>query len=190
LRLKRFSIANAEVKMRSMTMHTAPWTLSLGVLAGILAVGAAAEEASVQVYECHQGGRVTFSGTPCAGQEQTVDLQYELPSPAQATRAEQNAIQQGEQAWNLAQANLLDNQILNAAQQISNLESQRDAQVAALRAQLNAGTQDPNPTAWQARLNQEIQSTIADYNDDILAQRQQLDQLKAQRAALGQAPAP
>ncbi len=176
--------------MRSMTFETLTRGLALGVLTGVLGPGAVADEASMQVYECRQGSTVTYSGTPCGAQEQTMDLQYERPSPAAARAAAQTAIRQGEKAWNQAQAVVLDNQILSTAQQVSDLETQRDARVAALQAELNQGTENPNPGAWQAGLTQQIQSTAQDYNNQILALRQQLDQLKSQRAALGPAPAP
>lgn len=176
--------------MRSMMFESLTRGLALGVLTGVLGPGAVAEEASMQVYECRQGDTVTYSGTPCGTQEQTMDLEYERPSPAAARAATQTAIRQGEQAWNQAQATVLDNQILSAAQQVSDLETQREARVAALRNQLNQGTENPNPEAWQAGVQQQIQSTVQNYNDQILAVRQRLDQLKSQRAALGPAPAP
>lgn len=176
--------------MRSMTFETLTHGLALGLLAVVFGPRAAAEEASMQVYECRQGDTVTYSGAPCGAQEQTMDLQYERPSAAAAQAATQTAIRQGEKAWNQAQAVVLDNQILSTAQQASDLETQRDARVAALRNELNRGTENPNPDAWQAGLRQQIASTVQNYNNQILALRQQLDQLKSQRAALGPAPAP
>jgi len=44
---------------------------------------------------------------------------------------------------------------------------------------------DPNPSAWQAAINQQIDSTYQNYNDAILAERRRLDQLQAQRESLG-----
>lgn len=185
---------HSEVEMRAMTQQPARRALPLGVLATVLTTALSttsmAEEAAVQVYECRQGDQVTFSDSPCVGQEETLDLQYERPSPAAVQAATQQALRQGAQAWNQAQADVLDAEILNAAQQISNLETERDARVAALQADLDHGSENPDPDAWQQHLKREMLNTTKGYNDNILARRQQLDRLKAQRAALGPAPAP
>jgi hypothetical protein len=160
-------------------------TVCPGVLAALLAGQPAAEEAAVQVYECHQGGKVTFSEEPCVGTEQTVTIEYSRPDAAQVEDAAFAAQGAEAQAGAVAQAAVLDTEILNLEQQITNQQAERDARVAALRQQLAQGSDDPNPSAWQAAMNQQIDSTYQNYNDAILAERRRLDQLQAQRESLG-----
>jgi len=163
------------------------WLLRVcpGVLAALLAGQPAAEEAAIQVYECHQGGKVTFSDEPCVGTEQTLKIDYSRPDAAQGEDAAFAAQAAEAQAGAVAQAAVLDAGILNLEQQITNQQAERDAQIAALRQQLAEGTQDPDPSAWQAAMNQQILSTYEKYNDTILAERRRLDQLQAQRESLG-----
>ncbi len=171
------------------------YAVGLGVAAATLGPLVAAEEAAVQVYECHQGGQVTYSDAPCAGQEQTLEVEYNQLDPSQARQAAKSAAALVYQADSVAQANLLDAEILSLEQQIANQETERDARVAALRNQLAKGTEETNTTAWEAAINQQIASTYDGFSDNILAQRAQLGALKAQRESLGRqappsAPAP
>jgi len=128
---------------------------------------------------------VTFSDEPCVGTEQTVKIDYSRPDAAQGEDAAFAAQAAEAQAGAVAQAAVLDSEILNLEQQITNQQTERDARVAALRQQLAQGTEDPNPSAWQAAMNQQIDATYNNYNDTILAQRRRLDQLQAQRQSLG-----
>ncbi len=163
------------------------WLLAIcpGVLAALPAGQPAAEEVAVPVYECHQGGEVTFSEAPCVGTEQTVSIDYSQPDAAQSEDAAFADQAAEAQAGAVAQAAVLDTEILNLEQQITNQQAERDARVAALRQQLAEGTEDPNQSAWEAAMNQQIDSTYNTYNDTILAERRRLDQLQAQRQSLG-----
>ena len=67
------------------------FVLGLGAAAATLSIQLAAEEAAVQVNECHQGGQVTFSDEPCVGREQTLEVDYDRPDAAQARAAAQSA---------------------------------------------------------------------------------------------------
>ncbi|WP_295428260.1 DUF4124 domain-containing protein [uncultured Thiodictyon sp.] len=157
-------------------------------LAAALSLNAAAEEAAVQVYECHQDGKVTFSDEPCAGREQTLEVDYSRPDAAQARAAAQSAAAREYQAGTVAQGYVLDSEILSLEQQITNQETERDARIAALRNQLAQGSEGTDTAAWEASMNQQIASTYEGYTDSILAQRARLGALKAQREALGRQP--
>ena len=142
------------------------WRSGLAVTPG---TELAAEEAAVQVYECHQGGKVTFSETPCAGAERSVEVDYSRPNPAQARQADEAAFVADDRAGVVAQAAVLDAEILNLEQHISNLQTEREARVSALRDQLAQGTERLDSAAWEKGMNQQIVSTYNDLSDTILA---------------------
>ncbi len=146
---------------------------------------ALAREAEQRVYECNQGGQVIFSDQPCGGQERQLTLEYDQPSQAQIQESEAAAQSAEAAAGTAAEANLLDIEILNAEKVVSRLETERDAQVAELKAQRDAGSENLDENAWLAQMNARIESTYQDYTNQILAGRTQLDTLRARRAALG-----
>jgi hypothetical protein len=156
----------------------------MGCLAATVGTGSLAEETAVQMYECNQGGTVTFSDVPCAGMRRSVELDYSRPDAAQAQAAAAAAQAAEDRAGTRAQADLLDAEILNLEQRISNLQTERDARLAALNNQLAQGTESPDADAWQAAINQQILSVTNNYNDGILAQRKRLGELRTQRQGL------
>jgi hypothetical protein len=158
------------------------------VLLTLVCVGwnlALAREAEQRVYECNQGGQVIFSDQPCDGQERQLTLEYDQPSQSQTQESEAAAQSAEAAAGTAAEANLLDIEILNAEKGLSRLEAERDAQVAGLKAQRDAGSENLDENTWLAQMNAKIESTYQDYTDQILTERTQLDALRARRAALG-----
>ena len=170
-------------------MSSVPFSLGLVAVLSLAVGGVAAGEADARMYECRQGGQLTFSDQPCAGQERTIDVPYEEPSASgaaaarQAVRAEENAVDA------VAQAAVLDAQILDKQQEIARLQTERDAQVAQLQQQVFQGTENLDQNAWQAQMTQRIASVEESYNARIVAANAQLDALQSQRAALGGAGA-
>lgn len=155
--------------------------LTLFCLAWNLAL---AREAEQRVYECNQGGLVIFSDQPCGDQERQLTLEYDQPSEAQIQDAEAAAQSAEAAAGTAAEANLLDIEILSAEKGLSRLETERDAQVAGLKAQRDAGSENLDENTWLAQMNAKIESTYQAYTDQILTARNQLDALLARRAAL------
>jgi hypothetical protein len=177
-----------EIIMRLLIPLRGLFAVCLGSLAVTPGTAPLAEEAAVRMYECNQGGEITFSDVPCAGTERRVELDYAQPDPAQAQAAAVAAQAAEDRAGTLAQAQLLDAEVLNLEQHISNLEHERDARIGALRDQLAQGTENPDTDAWQAAINQQIRSATDNYSDSILAARARLDALRAERQALGGRP--
>ncbi|WP_295456978.1 hypothetical protein [uncultured Thiodictyon sp.] len=179
------------------------FALGLGALAATLGLPLAAGEGEVQVYECHQGGKVIFSGTPCtdpggdpvlepgSARQRTLELDYSRPSAGQVQQAEKSAAALERQTGVVAEAALLDTEILSLETRIANLQTERDVRVSALNAQLAQGaTPNDTPASWAAGLNQQIIAVTNNFNDTILAERARLGELQARRAALGPAPSP
>lgn len=161
-------------------------------LAGFLCLAASAilaEVAEQQVYECNRDGAITFSQEPCAGQERTLDIEYDRPSRAQGEAAAAAAQGAQMQAGAIAQAAVLDREILASEERLTNLKIQRDARLAELKQQRDIGSETLDQAAWLAGMNQQIESVYQDYSDRIVAEDARLDELRAQRAALGD-PAP
>jgi hypothetical protein len=153
-------------------------------LAAMPGAESAAAEVQQQVYKCNQGGQITFSQTPCAGQAQSVEVEYTQPDAAQAQQAAAQAQEEEGVAGAVAQAAVLDAQIQSMERRISDLETQRDAELTLLRAQLAAGTENPNPQAFQESMEAQIVATTENYDHEILQARTQLGELQAQREAL------
>lgn len=164
--------------------------VGLGVLAVVtLGPSLAAENAAVRVYECTQGGAATFSDEPCGGAgaatERSIEVDYSHPDGAQSRAVAESVRVQEEQAGRVAEADVLDADILDQQQRIMNLEMERDARIAALRRQLAQGTELLDKNAWEAKIYQQIDAIQADYNDAILGEQQRLGKLNAQRESLG-----
>jgi hypothetical protein len=163
--------------------------LGLAGLVCVITIWSRADAADTQVYECNQDGTVTFSQTPCTGQEQKVDIQYDQSGqtgqvPTDAAASSAPTFIEDRQADAVAEANLLDNQILQTEQQITRLQIEREAQVAALKQRLFTGTEDRDVTAWKMKLDQEIESVYQNYSARIVSENAKLDSLRARRAAL------
>ena len=183
-------------------MNPRLFALGAGALATTLGLPLAAAEGEVAVYECHQDGKVIFSGTPCTepggdpvldpwpARQRTLEVDYSRPDAVQAQQAQQSAAALEYQTGAVAQADLLDTEILNLETRIANLAIERDAQVAALRNQLAQGTESTDTASWAAGLNQQIASVTSNAADAILAEQARLGELQAQRAALGPAAPP
>jgi hypothetical protein len=165
--------------------HRRPILVGLAASLCLVAGQAPAGEDQTQVYECNQGGTVVFSQEPCAGTERKVDIQYDQPSQAQTQGAEAAMGAEENQAGAVAQADLLDTQIQNLQQQISQLQIERDARLAEMKQQRNQGTEDLDQAAWLAQQNAQIESVYQDYNSRIVTATAQLNDLQARRAALG-----
>ena len=146
---------------------------------------ARAEEADAKMYECNQGGKITFSDQPCTGQERKIDIQYQQPGQTQAQDAQAAARQQEGEAGAVAEAELLDTEIVNAEQEITRLQTERDTRVAEMRQQMQAGTENLDKDAWLAQQDAQIESVYQDYSARIVNLNARLSDLQARRAALG-----
>ena len=144
-----------------------------------------AEEADAKMYECNQGGKITFSDQPCAGQARKIDIQYEQPGQTQAQDAQTAVRQQEGEAGAVAEADLLDTEILNAEKEVVRLQTERDARVAETRQQMQEGTESLDKDAWLAQQDAQIESVYEDYNARIVNANARLSDLQARRAALG-----
>jgi hypothetical protein len=148
-----------------------------------------AEEKSDRVYECKQGDNTVFSGQPCGPQDRQVTVDYDQPSAAQTQQAVRKDRAEESAAAAAAEADILDNEILDAQDAISRLEAERDMKVAELRQQSFAGTEQLDVNAWQAQMDAKIESVVQGYADRIAAANDRLTALRARREALG-VPAP
>ena len=161
----------------------------LGVLAVITSgPSLAAENTAVRVYECKQGGNLSFSDEPCVGagaaNERSIEVEYTQPDTTQSRAATESDTAQEEQADQVADIALLDGDILSQQQRIKNLEMERDARIAELRRQLAEGTELLDKKAWESRIYQQIDTIQANYNDTIIDEQQHLAELNARRASL------
>jgi hypothetical protein len=158
----------------------------LGALLALSVAPVPAEEAHTHLYECNQGSRVTYSDQPCGSAEKRVDVDYARPEAPQgaATAAAAAALQ----ADRVAEAQLLDTEILNAEQRIGHLQIERDGRIAELRQERYAGTEDLDQQAWQAKMDQRIGAVAAEYQDNIDTEQARLAELQAERAALPPQP--
>jgi hypothetical protein len=163
-----------------------PW-LSATALTSLLCLNGSAalgEEVQQRVYECRQGGQVIFSDQPCGAGERQLNLEFNQPSRAQESEAAATAQEEESIANQAGQANLLDTEILGAQQKVSRLQTERDATVAELRAQRDAGSENLDQAAWVAEMNAKIEATYQDYTNEIIDARSHLNMLRAQRATL------
>jgi hypothetical protein len=158
----------------------------LGALLALSIAPVPAEEAHTQLYKCNQDGRVTYSDQPCGSAEKRIDVDYARPEAPQgaATAAGDAEVQ----ADRVAQAQLLDTEILKAEQRISRLQIERDGRIAELRRERYAGTEDLDQQAWQAKMDQRIGAVAAEYQDTIDTEQARLAELQAKRAALPPQP--
>lgn len=148
-----------------------------------------AEQADVKLYECTQGGSVTYSDRPCVGQERELEIRYQKPDQAQRQQAETEVQQQEATAGAVAEADLLDTEIRNLGQEILRLQAERDERLAEIQQQIFRGTESRDQAAWMAQQNAEIESVREDYDGRILDANTRLNDLQARRASLGTPPA-
>ena len=161
----------------------------LGVLTVMtLSPSLAAENTTVRVYECQQGGTPSFSDEPCEGAgaatDRSIEVDYTQPDAAQSRAAAESLAVQEEQADKVADLDLLNADILSQQQRIKNLEMERDARIAALRRQLAEGTERLDKNVWESQIYQQIDTIQANYNDTIIGEQQHLAELNARRASM------
>ena len=115
--------------------HRASALLMLGLL--LAGTRCPAEQSQLKAYECERDGVVTFSDVPCGNDDQRVVIDYEEPSAADAAAAEQRLDQESVLADSVAARMELKREIARTEGRISDLQKQRDAEIAALRSRLN-----------------------------------------------------
>lgn len=154
----------------------------LGALLALsIAAPISAKEAAVGMYECTQGGVVSFSDVPCGPDEQQIEVDYQQPSnPEGAAAAARDAEAQADQ---IAEAEVLDTEILDVQRQINHLEVERDAKIAALRRERFAGSEALDQHAWRAGIDAKIEAVAQDYQTRLATHGARLAALQAQRAA-------
>ncbi|ESQ17290.1 MAG TPA: hypothetical protein DDY14_00830 [Chromatiaceae bacterium] len=142
------------------------------------------QAADVKVYECDQDGTLTFSQEPCGDQPQQLDIQYDQPDQEQTESAISAARNRQFEADNIAQSDVLDNEIQRTEQQINRLQSERQERLAEMSQQEFRGSEERDEEAWITQMNQKMESVDQDYKARIISETARLDRLRAQRAAL------
>jgi hypothetical protein len=149
-----------------------------------LAAGAVAEAAVDRIYECDQGGTVTFSDQPCTGPEHIREVEYDQPSGSQ-TRDAVAGQEDEARSGAVAEASVLDTEILKTEQEISRLKIERTARLAEMREQRRLGSEDRDRAAWLQQMDQKMESTYQEYSARIITATERLNALNERRAALG-----
>jgi hypothetical protein len=164
-----------------MTIHHP--TRPASCLAALLVLGAAplaAGEAAVGVYECTKDGVTTFSDQPCGVGEKHIEVDYQRATPGAGAAAQDAEAQAGA----VAEAQVLDTEIVNIQQRISRLQNEQQSRIAELRRQRYAGTEQLDQKAWQAGIDAQIQAAANEYQSAIDRESARLAELQAKRAAL------
>jgi len=175
------------------TPQPSPWPpLTPALLIGFLCLitsATRAAEGQQRVYECRQGGHVIYSELPCGTEQQRLDVQYDEPSASREADIRAAARAEEQTADQTAQAKVLDDEILQGEKKLSRLATERDARVAALKAQRDVGSESRDLNAWLSDMNAKIESTYQRYTNEIIDVQARLDALRARRAALASPPA-
>jgi hypothetical protein len=174
-----------ETDMTQTRAHRNLRSLGLGTLLIATATPGLTAETALGVYECHKNGVVTFSDQPCGPSAERIEVDYSKPDAARAEAAAARAGEAEAQASDAAEARLLDTEIENGRQRLSDLPIQRDAEIALLRQQRFLGTEALDQDAWKADMTRQMEAVAAKYQQSIDAEQARIDALKARRAALG-----
>ncbi len=153
----------------------------LGALLALSAASPSADEARVVLYECNKNGVVTFSDQPCGTREERVEVEYDRTDSAREGAAARN---EEAQVDRVAEAELLNTEILNAQRQLSDLENERDMRIAELDQQDFAGSEGLDQNAWQNSMDEKIREVATRYQNRIDVARARLAELEGRRAAL------
>lgn len=186
--------------------HRAPALFVLGLL--LLGADCPADQSRLNAYECSRDGVVTFSDQPCGNDKQRIAVDYEEPNAADAAAAGQRVEQEQVEADSIAERLELKREIGRTEGRISDLQKQRDAEIAALRERLNEARYteiDPNlkpPASAADQGTQAIADVLANdnlvaqmkiiedrYAADIALEQQKLQLLLQRESAMEQAPA-
>ena len=159
-------------------------TLCLGALLAATATPSPAAEGTLGVYECTRNGVTTFSDQPCGPAAKRIEVDYDKQNPAQAEVAAAGARARETQAGQVAEARLLDTEIFNSKQRLSELPIRRAAEIALLRQEVRAGSESRDLAAWQAEMTAKVAAMASRYQSLIDTEQARLDGLLAQRAAL------
>jgi hypothetical protein len=159
--------------------HTGP-ALCLGAILTLATAPLIAGQAAVGVYECTKNGVTTFSDQPCGPQEKHIEVDYQRAGPGAGAAAQAAEGQAGV----VAQAQLLDTEILNSQQRISRLQDAQRVRIAELRQAGFQGNEQLDAAAFRAQTDAEIQATANRYQIEIDQEASRLANLQARRAAL------
>ena len=158
-----------------------PLALCLGVLFAATAISSLAAEGTVGLYECNRDGVTTFSDQPCGPAAKRIEVDYDKQGSAQA---EADARASEAQAGHAAEARLLDTEIFNSKQRLSELPIRRAGEIARLRQEVRAGSESWDLAAWQAEMTAKAEAVATRYQTLIDTEQARLDDLLARRAAL------
>jgi len=159
-------------------------TLCLGVLLSLGVPPLLAEGAEKQVYECKNGDQVILSEEPCGANEQRLEVGYNPADNAEAAQAEGATKAEEAQASDVAEAELLDTEILNAQERITALEDERDARLAEIAKTTFSESEQLDEQAWKAQKEAAIQAVNTQYDGEIQTEQARLADLQTKRAAL------
>ena len=161
-----------------------PLALCLGVLFAATAISSLAAEGTVGLYECNRDGVTTFSDQPCGPAAKRIEVDYDKQDSAQAGAAAADARASEAQAGHAAEARLLDTEIFNSKQRLSELPIRRAGEIARLRQEVRAGSESRDLAAWQAEMTAKAEAMATRYQTLIDTEQARLDDLLARRAAL------
>ena len=157
----------------------------LGALLAATAIPSlAAAGGTVGLYECTRDGVTTFSDQPCGPAAKRIELDYDKRGSVQTEAAEADARASEAQAGHAAEARLLDTEIYNSRQRLSELPIRRAGEIARLRQEVRAGSESRDLAAWQAEMTAKAEAVATRYQNLINTEQARLDDLLARRAAL------
>lgn len=166
-------------------MHS---TIRVGFAALLAAVGlsaAIAGEGRVGAYQCEEDGVVTFSDQPCGSDDRAIEIDYDEPSAAEAKAAQARASEEETQGDLYARRITLQREIARSEGRISDLEKQRDAELARLQSSLNENEARVTNSIWNQGVATRMQAVTLKYEGDIANERARLDGLRQREAELG-----
>jgi hypothetical protein len=144
-----------------------------------------ADEGRVGAFQCEENGVVTFSDQPCGSNDRAIEIDYDVPSAAEAKSAEARASEEETQGDLYARRITLQREIARSEGRISDLEKQRDAELARLQGSLNENEARITSSIWNQGVATRMQAVTQRYDSDIASERLRLDGLRQRETELG-----
>lgn len=159
--------------------------VTVGALASLGLASVPADEGRVGAFECSENGVPTFSDQPCGPDERAVEIDYAEPSASEARSAQERAGEEEVQGDLYARRIALQREIARSEGRISDLQKQRDAELAGLRSSLNDNDARATSTIWNQGVSTRMQAVTQQYSTDIANERAQLELLRQRETELG-----
>lgn len=163
-----------------------------------LVVSVAVAPVHAQVYKCKDpSGTTIYSAQPCAINAKAIDLRpasgpsrqaastaapvspsAETPSAESAPR---NLVQRGNDA---AQRRILDDDITRKQREIAAMNSEHEAEQAALREKKGRARNSLAGATWEQSISDEMQAVAAAHNTRVSIAQRELEDMRARRARM------